>query len=82
MAISVLLRARPVRIEATPIPIKKIAIMPERLQRSPSQPAGMAPTAKATKPGVASNSSSLYDPSNCPCNVSTTVGKSSMNKWS
>ena len=42
-----------------PMPIKKITIMPERLHRSASQPAGMAPAAKATKPGVASHSNSL-----------------------
>ncbi|MEC9454362.1 MAG: hypothetical protein VYE58_04730 [Pseudomonadota bacterium] len=61
---------------------KKIAIMPERLQRSASQPAGIAPAANAMKPGVASNSSSLYDPSNRPCKLNTAVGKSSMNRWS
>ncbi len=40
------------------MPTKNIAIMPERLQRSPSQPAGMAPAAKAAKPGIESTSSS------------------------
>ena len=45
--------ARAVAADDAPIPMKKTAIIPSRLHRSASQPAGIVKTAKATKPGVA-----------------------------
>ena len=45
--------ARAVRIELTPMPMKKMVIMPGRLHLSPIHPAATAPTPKATNPGVA-----------------------------
>ena len=45
--------ASAVRIELTPMPMKKMVIMPGRLHLSPNHPATIAPTPKATNPGVA-----------------------------
>ena len=45
--------ARLVNIELAPMPTKKMTIMPSRLHRSASQPAGMAQTPSPTKAGVA-----------------------------
>ena len=53
MAISSGVPASAVSIEVAPMPMKKITIMPSRLHLSASQPAGMANTPKAMKPGVA-----------------------------
>ena len=51
-------RASPVRIEAVPMPKKNTTIMPNRLQRSASQPDGIEKAPKAMKPPSDSGSSS------------------------
>ena len=45
--------ASAVRIELTPMPMKKMMIMPARLHLSAIHPAGIAQTPNATNPGVA-----------------------------
>jgi hypothetical protein len=52
-------RVSPVRIEAAPMPMKNTIIMPRRLQRSASHPAGSDPAPNAMKPPSASGSISL-----------------------
>ena len=51
--------ARPVSMDAAPMPKKNSVIMPLRLQRSANHPAGMENTPKAMKPGSDSGNSSL-----------------------
>ena len=50
--------ARPVTTAPAPMPKKKITIIPTWLQRSPSQPAGSAPTPNSTRPRLDRLSSS------------------------
>ena len=50
--------AKPVTRLPAPSPTKKMTIIPTWLHRSPSQPAGNAPTPKSTSPKLASSSSS------------------------
>jgi hypothetical protein len=50
-------RAKPVATVPAPVPRKKITIMPDALQRSPSQPAGRAPAPNKIAPASAKGSS-------------------------
>ena len=74
--------ASPVSIEAAPMPVKNTTIMPRRLQRSASQPAGSEHAPNMINPPSDSGSISLYERPNSGVIASTTVGKISMNKWS
>ncbi len=49
---------KPVTMEAAPSPMKNTTIIPTMLQRSPSQPAGNAPTPNNTLPTVSRASNS------------------------
>lgn len=51
-------RAKPVATVEAPVPRKKITIMPEALQRSPSHPAGNAAAPNRIEPARASGSNS------------------------
>ena len=70
--------ARPVRIDAPPVPMKNTVSMPMADQRSLSQPAGKAHTPKAMKPGSEYGKSSPYGRSKTPSSATTTVAYSSM----
>ena len=74
--------ARPIRIDAAPMPTKKIVIRWARLQRSPSQPTGSVPRPKVTKAAVPNASASPYDMPQAGASASTAVGKISRKKWS
>ncbi len=72
--------AKPVAIAAAPVPRKNTAIMPGTLQRSPSQPAGTAPTPNSTWPTSIRAISSSNGRFQAISSDSTTVGYSSISR--